>query len=261
MPGSFPKGLLIISLSVPLCLIAQHPDFLNVGEEEFLYQEESSEIPLEIFERYADLRGKPLNINCASPDQLAESELFSPYQIHTLIKYREKYGDLYSILELASLTGFSLSRVQKISQFLTAGPCIKKENKGRVKQMILLNAGQIFPRAQGFGDSTEINSGNGYVGSPVRTDVRIRSQLGNSLSLGFTYEKDAGESERRHQREIEVLEREVQRHHAEKTEQRTRQMQAKSLRVQHSRASAYERRAQDRQGECRAQHKQFPNRH
>ncbi len=179
---------------MPLSLFAQHPEFLHVGEEEFLYQEENSEIPIEIFERYDDLRNKPLNINCASPDQLADSELFSPYQIHTLIKYREKYGDLYSILELASLTGFSVSRVQKISQFLTAGPCIKKGNKGRVKQMILLNAGQIFPRAKGFGDSPEINSASGYVGSPVRTDVRIRSQLGNSLSLGFTYEKDAGES-------------------------------------------------------------------
>lgn len=194
MPGSFPIGLLIISLSVPLSLIAQDPEIPHAEEEEFLYQEESSEIPLEIFERYADLSSKPLNINCASPDQLAESELLSPYQIHTLIKYREKHGDLYSILELASLTGFSLSRVRKISQFLTAGPCLQKENMGRAKHMILLNVGQIFPRAKGFGDSLETNFGSGYVGSPVRTDVRIRSQLGNSLSLGFTYEKDAGES-------------------------------------------------------------------
>ncbi len=88
---------------MPLSLFAQHPEIPHVGEEEFLYQEESSEIPLEIFERYADLSSTPLNINCASPDQLAESELFSPYQIHTLLKYREKYGDLYSILELASV--------------------------------------------------------------------------------------------------------------------------------------------------------------
>ena len=194
MHGNFSIGFSIISLAVPLSLFAQHPEILHFGEEEFLYQEETSEIPLEIFERYADLKINPLNINCVSPDQLAESELFSPYQIHTLIHYREKYGDLYSILELASLNGFRVSRLQEISQFLTVGPCIKKENKGRVKHMILLNAGKIFPKSKGFADSSEINSGPGYIGSPVRTDVRIRSHLGNALSLGFTFEKDAGES-------------------------------------------------------------------
>jgi hypothetical protein len=194
MPGNIPIGLIIFSLSVPLSLIAQNPEILQVEEAEFLYQDEGSEIPQELFERYTDLRSKPLNINCTSPDQLAESELFSPYQIHTLINYREKHGDLYSILELASLRGFSLSRVQKISQFLKAEPCIKKENKARVKHMILLHAGHIFPKAEGFGDGSEIKSDSKYVGSPVATDVRIRSQLGNSLSLGFTYEKDAGES-------------------------------------------------------------------
>ena len=128
MHGNFPIGFLVISLWVPLSLFAQDPEDLPFEEEEFLYQEETSEIPLEIFEQYADLRSNPLNINCATPDQLAESGIFSPFQIHTLIKYREKYGDLYSTLELASLFGFRVSRIEEISPFLTVGPCIKREN-------------------------------------------------------------------------------------------------------------------------------------
>ncbi len=194
MHGNFPIGFLVISLWVPLSLFAQDPEDLPFGEEEFLYQEETSEIPLEIFEQYADLRSNPLNINCATPDQLAESGIFSPFQIHTLIKYREKYGDLYSTLELASLFGFRASWIQEISPFLNVGPCIKRENKGRVKHMILLNAGLIFPKSEGFRDSTGIKTGSGYMGSPVRTDIRIKSHLGNSLSMGLTFEKDAGES-------------------------------------------------------------------
>ncbi len=193
MRGNFPIGLFFILLAIQLNLQAQHPETLPYGDEDFLYREESAEIPMEIFERYSDLRNNPLNINCATPDQLAESGLFSPFQVHILINYREKYGNLYSVYELASLTGFRALLLQEIAPYLTVGPCIENKYKGSDKHLILLNVGKIFPKAEGYGDSTKIKSGSGYSGIGGRTDVRIKSRMGNSLSMGLTYEKDAGE--------------------------------------------------------------------
>jgi hypothetical protein len=192
MHGNFSIGFLLISLTAHLSLFSQDPEVLSYGEEELLYSEQSTEV-VELFERLTELRNTPLNINCASSDLLAETGLLSPFQIHILIQYRSQYGALYSLYELSSLTGFSKRRLEVIAPYLKVGACSQKENKGRQKHMILLNLGKVYPEAKGFNDSLQIKPLTSYIGSPVRTNVRIKSRIGNYLSLGLTYEKDAGE--------------------------------------------------------------------
>ena len=190
MRGNFPIGLFFILLAIQLNLQAQHPETLPYGDEDFLYREESAEIPMEIFERYSDLRNNPLNINCATPDQLAESGLFSPFQVHILINYREKYGNLYSVYELASLTGFRALLLQEIAPYLTVGPCIENKYKGSDKHLILLNVGKIFPKAEGYGDgrvlysTIEEGSKDIYLDKLYELDIQLKLD-------GTDYNKDA----------------------------------------------------------------------
>jgi len=174
-------------------LQAQEPLSPALMGEDYLYRDETVEVPVETYERFADLISHPININSASSDQLGETGLFTPYQIHSLIKYREKYGRLYSLYELAALAGFRISRLREIAPCLTvdSGPWIRENKKN--KHMIMVNMGKILPEADGYKSKAKDGSGSPYRGSPLRTDLRIKSQIGNHLSLGLTFEKDPGE--------------------------------------------------------------------
>lgn len=194
MPGNRSILFCLPVLWVQVILVAQEPLIYPIEDEDFLYREESMIVPYEFYERHADLLAHPVNLNTASPDLLEESGLFTPFQIHHLIRYRENYGQLYSVLELAALPGFRKSRIMEIAPLLTvkAGKYVHPERIN--KYMIMLNLGQVLPEAEGYGIKAEDGFEPAYAGSPLKTSLRFKSRMGRYFSMGLTYEKDAGES-------------------------------------------------------------------
>lgn len=185
--------LWLILLWTQVKLSGQEPASSQLFNEDYLYRDESMKVPHEIYEQYADLIFHPLNLNSASSDQLGESGLFTPYQIFNLINYRESYGRLYSVFELAALAGFRMSRLREIAPLLTVEAGLRIREQKQNRHMIMANVGKILPEAAGYGSKTEDGPDLAYKGHPIRTNLRIKSSFGRSLSLGLTYEKDAGE--------------------------------------------------------------------
>jgi len=185
--------LLYLTLWTQVKLSSQEPASYRLINEEFLYREESVIVPQESFERYAELLNHPLHLNSASPDQLHESGLFSPFQVYSLIKYRENYGMLYSIYELAALTGFRSSMLREIAPFLSLEPGSRAVVQKKNRHMFMFHIGKTFPESQAYKSSLKDEEKAVYSGRPLSTNLRIKSSFGNSLSLGLTYEKDAGE--------------------------------------------------------------------
>jgi len=194
MPGKKLIFIWLLALRVQGILQAQEPLISPIPDEDFLYREESKTVPHEIFERYADLLADPVNLNSASPEVLGESGLFTPYQVHNLIRYRERYGNLYSVFELAVLPGFRKSRLIKIAPYLTVdtGKQVRPDKKNQ--HLIMLNLGKVLPEADGYRVDSDPGSEPAYGGSPLNTCLRIKSRLGRHFTMGLTYEKDAGES-------------------------------------------------------------------
>ena len=193
MPGRDQILLFIIAMAIPGMLHPQQPTEHGHHAEELLFRDESAEVPIAFYESRLELISHPINLNRATSDQLGETGLFTPFQVHVLIKYREDFGELYSIYELGELTGFRISRLRKIAAYLTVETGVHFNPEKTGHHMILINLGRTLPEAIGYQSHQENREAPAYAGSPIKTSIRIRTHVGQNLSMGLSYQKDAGE--------------------------------------------------------------------
>jgi hypothetical protein len=193
MPGNF-RFILMITLFLPVTAAdSQDQENLMDQEELILESDENTRIPVEIFEERQDLCLQPVDLNSASREELESSGLFTPFQVNVIIEYRERHGDLFSIYELASLTGFRVARLKEITPYLTAGSSLPVRRSHSRGHRVFIYAGRTFPEASGY--KTGGDSGDpAYRGSPLKTGLKIESGLGRRVGLGLAYEKDPGEA-------------------------------------------------------------------
>ena len=110
-------------------------------------------------EHFTELRARPLRINSAGRRQLLASGLLSPYQVASLLDYRERTGDLLSLTELGAVDGFGPRFVQVLSLFVSLEPSGEARGRHRAKQLLTLTAdarlrqepGENAPSAQRAG--------------------------------------------------------------------------------------------------------------
>ncbi len=178
---------------IPAILSAQQIVFIPQIVEDLLYRNETSLIPEELFDMHEESESILLNLNNATPEQLEASGFFTPFQVHQLIRYRDRFGTIYSLAELASLPGFNASKLLDLESCLELKPGPEAAVKKRHKHMVMLNMGLTHPESVAYKTDPDGQGEDVYAGSPLHTTLRIRSQAGNHLSMGLTYEKDAGE--------------------------------------------------------------------
>ncbi|MDF1576406.1 MAG: helix-hairpin-helix domain-containing protein [Bacteroidales bacterium] len=193
MRGNFKNGLLIILIWIPGPLKAQLP--LSSQEMEgLLYRSESAFIPESVLNEWMENGEASLDLNNASPEELEASALFTPYQLHQLLKYREEFGEIYSIQELAVIPGFHPGKVTEISPFVILNPAWEAKEKTRTQHRFQINLARACPGTGNSPDDSTTLWKNAHTGPPLFTCVRIRSRMSSRLSLALTYEKDAGEA-------------------------------------------------------------------
>jgi len=193
MRGDFIFCLPLILIWIPGFLEAQLPG--STGEmEDLLYRSESSILPESDIMELLEAGEAFLDLNNASPEELNVSGLFSPYQLHNLIKYREEFGEIFSIHELAVIPGFRQSKLKEISSFIFLGPVNKSSSNTRAQHTILLNLGRSFPGKENSPEDTLSGIKSKYAGSPLLTCLRIKSRPSSKLALALTYEKDVEET-------------------------------------------------------------------
>jgi hypothetical protein len=77
------------------------------------------EIGEAMLEHYSSYIVHPLELNLATRRELERSELFTPFQIATLLDHRSRTGDILSFAELSSLAGFAPSFVALLKPFIS----------------------------------------------------------------------------------------------------------------------------------------------
>ncbi len=193
MNGKSQLCQLLFFICIPVILEAQEVIISQQDMEDLMYRSESDNIPETILNAYDESGRPPLDLNSSSPEELESSGLFTPFQLYNLLNYREKYGELYSIHELSVLPGFHQSKVLELEAFICLEHSHIQNGKKRTKHMLLMDVGETFPSSKGYVKEAGLGNGAAYAGPPVKTCIRIRSQVWNKLSMGLTYEKDAGE--------------------------------------------------------------------
>jgi hypothetical protein len=118
MNGNTISLLLLLLETVAFHIQAQVIPFNSGDMEDLLYRDESAIIPEPGFSLYTASGPKSLNLNTATSDELESAGIFNPYQVYHLLKYREKFGPLYSIYELTALPGFHSSVIRQIESLV-----------------------------------------------------------------------------------------------------------------------------------------------
>ena len=193
MHGKIQKLFLLFMAWIPAQLQAQQVPLSSQDMEDLLYRDEAVIIPETDPGEYPDSRPTRIDLNHASLEDLEASGIFTSYQVHMLLKYREKYGPIFSIYELAVLPGFHSSKVFEIEPYVSLKTINIPGRKTHGKSMLMVNLEKSMP----VGDAYQVDSASGdkpiYAGPPLKTAIRIKAHPWKKLSMALSYEKDAGE--------------------------------------------------------------------
>ena len=141
----------------------------------------------------------PINLNKVTREQLASVYILSEKQLNSFFSYRQKVGNLLSIYELQAITDFDLRTIYKLIPFVA----VKSDGLsfgtltdgfGGSNQYLLLRYAQILETKKGFTEP-DSRSKVRYEGSPFKLYARYKMYSQKDFSLGFTIEKDEGESQ------------------------------------------------------------------
>jgi hypothetical protein len=149
----------------------------------------------------------PLNLNQASREELASLYILTETQISNFFKHKARNGNLLSIYELQAIEDFDLRTITNLLPFVTvAETTFQQDNRSLWEKILeepnnflLFRQTRTLEKKEGYkpllqGDT--LYNGNfktRYAGSPDNLYVRYRVSHTKDFSLGFTFEKDAGE--------------------------------------------------------------------
>lgn len=147
-------------------------------------------------------KSHPLNLNRVSAEELKELQLLNDIQINSLLKHREKNGNLISIYELQSINGFDLASIKKLLPFAYVSDNFGSAHFS-LNEMLKDGRHEFVTRFQrilepmaGYNTSDSLKRAkpNGYyLGDPNRIFARYTFQYNNNVSFAIAGEKDAGE--------------------------------------------------------------------
>ncbi|MEM6524780.1 MAG: helix-hairpin-helix domain-containing protein [Bacteroidota bacterium] len=143
----------------------------------------------------------PININQATINELESLYILNQKQIRALVDYIDKRGPLISKYELQAIPEFDLITIKRLVPFVNFDERNVRESFKGIQQRIwteqnnylLLRYERILETKKGF-RSAQNDQSQRYIGNADKLYARFRTSRAKDFSLGFTLEKDAGET-------------------------------------------------------------------
>ncbi len=165
-----------------------------------LYGFQDSDMNYEdLYENVLQLFSNPVNLNKAGEEDLRFLNLLSLAQIKNLIDYRKENKNLLSVYELQAIPGYDLPTIKKLLPFVKVvdpGNILDANFWEKIRKesdnYFLVRYGRTLQIPKG--NSSLAQPGIRFRGSPDKLYLRFRTSKPGDFSMGFTAEKDAGES-------------------------------------------------------------------
>lgn len=155
-----------------------------------MYLESMEEIIQERIRLQNQAQGGSIDINKADKTYLESLLLLDPWQIQSLLHYRDSYGDILHPSELLLyIKGFDQATVQSLLPYLSFGKSRQTPLAKKKTHEILVRYGRVMKEAQAYKE-------NRFMGSPDQYYLRYIFQT-SGLEAGIAAQKDAGEKFRR----------------------------------------------------------------
>lgn len=152
-----------------------------------------------VFDVLTQLYASPLDLNTATRDELAATYLLSERQLTSLATYRASFGNLLSVYELQAVPGFDVATIRRLLPFVTlaGNPRLFGALPTPTDNYLIVRYEQTLEQQKGFSEATPDKKGNlptRYQGSSGQWFARYRYSRARAFSIGFTVEKDPGET-------------------------------------------------------------------
>lgn len=142
-----------------------------------------------------------IDINNASEKDFEKLHLLTPFQISSILEYRQIHGSFLTVFELNGVVGLPTTTLKILLPFIKVGSEKNIQNnkdQNEIGQMFMCNSTRTLEQQSGFADvSDSIKSSNPnkyYPGNPFRIKTKYRFEKGDSFQAGFSAEKDPGET-------------------------------------------------------------------
>jgi hypothetical protein len=161
---------------------------------ERLFQVQDADINYEdIYESLLLYQTNPINLNNATREEISALYLLTPFQINNFFQHIEENGKLLSINELQTIDGFNLNTIFDLLPFVMVNERLDSRSlaqriREETNNYFLLRYSRVVEKQAGYR-----NDGN-FNGGPSTIYGRYRVSRSRDFSLGFTFEKDAGEA-------------------------------------------------------------------
>jgi len=153
----------------------------------------------ELYENMAQFLANPLDLNKASTEELRSLFILGEDQVEELVRYREENGPYLSVYELQSLPSFDTPTLYRLMPFVQVRDHTSQINASLIRRILSEKNNYFITRYERTlekrkGYLPETDSASRYAGSPDKFYARFRVSRPGDFSLGFTLEKDAGET-------------------------------------------------------------------
>lgn len=148
--GRTSAGCIILKAAVLILLLSKSPVPAAADPEgiaaimRLLGTEDPEELDQYTVEQLNVFLVNPLHINFVSRSRLASSGLFTPYQVASIVDYRERNGDVLSFAELALVDGFNEEMADALRPFVSldsrASPGKSSVYRGEVRNMLTIRS-------------------------------------------------------------------------------------------------------------------------
>ena len=193
------KALAILLLSFTCCIMANAQDDEDWEETltEIYENEEEDAVSMEdAYEHLTGLAQQPLDINTVEADDLMQIPKLDQNQINDILEYRQRYGKLRCIEELAMIKSIDRRQRLYLSSFLKVYE--EKEKTHTHHEVAMTLQTPTYYRAGDKNAPSQTSLGKNkyagkYLGDPTKHSLRYSLTVGNNISFNLTGAKSAGE--------------------------------------------------------------------
>ena len=184
-----------------LSCVAQETEMENAEEiwQELLQEREEQEGDGELLiEEFDVSRLNLIDLNSATSESLRRLGFLSPFQIASILNYRDQTGAFLSILELQAIDGLDVKTRTMLLPFVrvSTASTLQQIISGQewtelLKHDLMLRFSKRLETTKGYQKGKDGKTP--YLGSPERLLARYRFQLSPELSVALNMKKDPGE--------------------------------------------------------------------
>jgi hypothetical protein len=172
----------------------------QISEEIAISGGSSAEEAIEYLENLAE---NPVPINIASPAEMENLPLLTPFMISSLIDYRKEFGDILSLDELSFVPGFDKRTADRLKYFIRLSsndsppPLSIRTLVKDSKSQLLFRFNNTLERQKGYTPVTaeewKQNLNCRYLSFPGRIYLQYKYEYPGRIKFSMTSERDAGE--------------------------------------------------------------------